>query len=923
MEILSLGWLWPLGERQVQRGQVLVECDIGWKREHDHSDGGKDTQRFCRSFSVTFFDGKRLPIGQENERARVCKCALAGYSPATLSLPPNSTHPYHPMPPPLPDASYHDAQHHPRPLKRPRKASDKPKDSVDSPHPYTPPPAPVDHIFITDGIVSKKPGGKKAPLSCCECRRLKLKCDRSFPCASCRKRGCSEICPDGVLVSGKGTRFILANTEHLHAKIHEMSDRIRNLEEALESLQSQVSEETHPLMATNFLGIKSTMGLYNSAQSVQERDPTHDNEASTSQSASDNTSPRLDVDGSLRGSSEETFTTQSMEPKLENQDYLASEALRLSRIFPLSEKVSPEQNLPMRQYLRNILPPRTEAEYLWEQASQNALWQYNPHPSETFFPNLSHHCYESPTPDLCPRRLALLFMILAVGCQVDTNRPPDSPDAERYHQCARVSLCEIPVMEETTVETILALFYEIWYLLVFSDKKKAAGYAWGLMGLTAKLAQSIGLHRNGNKAKVIPEEVEKRRSLFWELLYLDARLSLSLGRPPSLSISYTDCPRPSYGPSEGCDPFESLHYYQEWKHSCYVQCLAPVLDAISKPSLEYSVVLDLDKRIRDFSIPIHLRNGQSRALFMQRGSLATALEAVLLQLHRTFFIRALSGPEEAFNRRHKYAPSVVAVFLSASRMVATIQDLYHREPQLTARLLGYWSNAFSAAVALCLLVSRAPFTCLSPAALQELQRARILFTRAKDTCPRASQVKPILDVMIDKANDIYNRWSQGQDVPTIVLKHTMDDYHNEMEDIGYNAQSFTQQPQQPDSFVYTHRSLAQCIVEVHQRAKSMFPMRKPCQCSASVAKTCPPSHSWSPPPNLPQASPVLPDLTSPVLANAGLYSSAYQSSVLPGDGPVVVPPPLSPSSRLAAVNPLNIEIGAISINNDQGLMSFF
>lgn len=71
---------------------------------------------------------------------------------------------------------------------------------------------------------------------------------------------------------------------------------------------------------------------------------------------------------------------------------------------------------------------------------------------------------------------------------------------------------------------------------------------------------------------------------------------------------------------------------------------------------------------------------------------------MLLQLHRTFFTRALSGPEEAFNRRHKYAPSVVAVFLSASRMIATVQELFNREPQLTARILGYWSNAFSAAV---------------------------------------------------------------------------------------------------------------------------------------------------------------------------------------------------------------------------------
>jgi hypothetical protein len=83
-------------------------------------------------------------------------------------------------------------------------------------------------------------------------------------------------------------------------------------------------------------------------------------------------------------------------------------------------------------------------------------------------------------------------MILAVGCLVDLHkRGPDSPDAEQYHQYARASLCEIPVMEETNVETITALFYEIWYLLVFSDKKKAAGYAWGLMGMTAKLAQSV------------------------------------------------------------------------------------------------------------------------------------------------------------------------------------------------------------------------------------------------------------------------------------------------------------------------------------------------------------------------------------------------------------------------------------------------
>ena len=74
----------------------------------------------------------------------------------------------------------------------------------------------------------------------------------------------------GVLVSGKGTRFILANTEQLHSKIQEMSDRIRNLEDGLQTIHSEHAshpDQPHPLMQPALLGIKSTMGLY-SAQAA-------------------------------------------------------------------------------------------------------------------------------------------------------------------------------------------------------------------------------------------------------------------------------------------------------------------------------------------------------------------------------------------------------------------------------------------------------------------------------------------------------------------------------------------------------------------------------------------------------------------------------------------------------------------------------
>ena len=105
----------------------------------------------------------------------------------------------------------------------------------------------------------------------------------------------------------------------------------------------------------------------------------------------------------------------------------------------------------------------------------------------------------------------------------------------------------------------------IWYHLIFSDNKKAVGYAWNLMGFVAKLAQgvsSIGMDylvklifcppawtayvvinkrlikrlicdssifpskidRDAPRMKCIPEEDEKRRSVFWELLNMDCRM---------------------------------------------------------------------------------------------------------------------------------------------------------------------------------------------------------------------------------------------------------------------------------------------------------------------------------------------------------------------------------------------------------------
>jgi len=135
--------------------------------------------------------------------------------------------------------------------------------------------------------------------------------------------------------------------------------------------------------------------------------------------------------------------------------------------------------------------------------------------------------------------------------------------------------------------------------------------------------------------------------------------------------------------------------------------------------------------------------------------------------------------------------------------------------------------------------------------------------------------------MTEKAMDIYNRWMNGQELPIVVLRHTNESGTTQVEDFERRS------PSQPtdDPFMHTHQSLEQCIAEAHQIAKTMFPLRKPCNCSnrsnsksststnvrvgkvspglqqVAVTESCPPSHDWSPPPIINASCAVLPDTT--------------------------------------------------------------
>ncbi|KAI0051391.1 hypothetical protein FA95DRAFT_1554463 [Auriscalpium vulgare] len=344
----------------------------------------------------------------------------------------------------------------------------------------------------------EKKGKVKLPLSCGECRRLKLKCDRVFPCQSCVKRGCAEICPDGSLISGKGSRFILANTEQLHDKIVTMSERIRVLEEALNQahISSSSSSQPHALLAPDLLSLKSSIELYGSAHSAlssadsSTRDssdgpPTRPSTSShTVQWSDEAASDSTDLSLSVNVLAQPLYpTARAPVPPSVPQDLA-----HLSACFPLPW-TTPTGHADTRARIRDFLPPREEAHALCAEAQESAMWQHNPDPSESFLADLVEHAYTAPVEALSPHRLATVFMILAIGGTVDL-RPGASTDAELYYHLARVAMCDYPLAGDANADSVTALVFMLWYLLVFNDRKGSVTMAWEIMGVAARTAQS-------------------------------------------------------------------------------------------------------------------------------------------------------------------------------------------------------------------------------------------------------------------------------------------------------------------------------------------------------------------------------------------------------------------------------------------------
>jgi len=468
---------------------------------------------------------------------------------------------------------------------------------------------------------------------------------------------------------------------------------------------------------------------------------------------------------------------------------VSSEISGLSRAFPFGVEGDSDKAMYL---LFDSLPAQPRAWSLCETYMEHAAWIFQPIKRDELIDDILTPIYrsmkrrsttESPDPrEICPHKLAVLFLVFALGASVDLTLEPYNAESETYYHLSRACLSLRSVFESPEISTVQAVVLMGAYNAL-GGKRHTLDTTWALTSLGCKLAQSTGLHRDSARFNMDAKTVQRRRALFWELFSTELFYSLAIGRPPSIRLSYVDCEFPEDDEATIDKDGNILKGYYRWKYEFTKEVSSSVTElTLTAEPPNYQTVLELDRRVREKTLPLHLNVFMSAddehctpAVYMRGCLLGQYRTIVLLYIHRSFFAQAmLDHPINPL--RSPYAPSFLAAYRCASGMIKSNLNYFDRFPDLCYRLWAIWTHLFSAAIIVGCIVTRSPSSSMAPSAFIELGLACDMFERGARYSRRARSGLGILCKLRERAFHVYSQFRSGNPTPSTVLSVGKPDY---------------------------------------------------------------------------------------------------------------------------------------------------
>ncbi|KAG6888565.1 hypothetical protein C0995_007354 [Termitomyces sp. Mi166 len=536
-------------------------------------------------------------------------------------------------------------------------------------------------------------------------------------------------------------RFVLASTQELHEKISELANRVRQLEDGLRTAHARSSPDVHPLLTEELLRIKAPLqrepaAMRNQNAHVVKEEEQNPDIIDAFGTLSISISGRTKYYGTQANSwNENPEEDENEDPLATLRTVLPPDILKKASALPIASVTpSTESDRLSTQALCWYLPPADRALELRQTYYNHAAWILNPgtQPND---PQVAH-------------RLSLLFMVLAIGCLVDTGLPAYNLEAERYHQLARAALFSNSIFDDPTIHAVQALFLMTFYMFLADRHGTSSGARWAIMGIAVKVGQSLTLSRadrDSGRWKVDNLETHHRRELFWELFTYDSWQCLTFGRPPSFSLAHVDSKLPFLN-----DPSDDKSYHA-WKHRFASECMNLFHDqAFGAKMPTYATVLQLDRKMRAFPVPPVLQVAGFGSSEPRPGGFPETV-MLTLQRHIVLAIREMNPLGSP------YGTSVIAAYRSAGSLVALMRNLHTQLKELSERIW-IWQIVLGS------IVTRCPSMSLAPSALVQLDSACELFSKAA----RGFRAQKVLNIMInlqEKAHYSLEEYRKGRGSP--------------------------------------------------------------------------------------------------------------------------------------------------------------
>ncbi|KNZ76146.1 hypothetical protein J132_11368 [Termitomyces sp. J132] len=493
----------------------------------------------------------------------------------------------------------------------------------------------------------------------------------------------------------------------------------------------------------------------------------------------------LGVDGQAKyhGESAGSEHEESHSPPRYHLD-LPDEILNLMNAFPFGFKDCPYNKsifiryLPHRQramelacvYYSSVAWMHVPSVPVASQSSDVST-RYDPISYNDFVFSIVNPIYGSegyPSTDaLHSHRLAVFFMVLANGNLYDESQPKAAAVAEQYYALARAAFSLDSILVEATCATVQALF--LVFRFVYNSSQSDKEERWLLTGLTTRIAQTIGLQRDSAAWNLDPQEVQRRRNLFWELFVWESWSSLVHGRPGSLFIQHADCRYPEDLRQVGSVIDHGSLGFHAWKFRYSAKCMSMSIEHVfSTRNPSYSALLEIDEFIQKYPIPNNLRWPEGNNGYQWSSDPASALQQYctlcvrdsnLLYIHRSYFAQAIREASDDPSK-HRYKRSVATAFQVSMRLISVLQSLYTVSP-LCRHIWFFWSGYFSSCVVLAALVIESPGCSLTEKAIHELKDAVPFFEQGSKFC-RPPSVWNFLYSLFQRAQRSYIAFRNGQ-----------------------------------------------------------------------------------------------------------------------------------------------------------------